>query len=73
MNNPQTTSRFDEIKATKTYRVKDVVKLLHMKQSTVYDLVYKKQIPHIIIGCSIHFLKSDLVAWIDQRYQPGAH
>lgn len=72
MNTPNPVQpKFNAFLNQPTYRVKDVVKLLHMSKSTVYSLVYDKQIPYVKIGCAIHFFKDDLVKWIDQNYQPG--
>ena len=46
--------------------VTEAAKYLNLAKQTVYIKVSKREIPHIKQGKKLRFLKSDLLAWLEQ-------
>ena len=44
--------------------INEAAKLINLKKSRIYNEVFYKRIPHIKIGSSLRFSKSDLINWL---------
>jgi excisionase family DNA binding protein len=50
--------------------IKDVADMLNVDRKTVYRLAQKHELPGFKVAGAWRFLRSDIVAWIDQQ-KPG--
>jgi excisionase family DNA binding protein len=50
--------------------VNDLVKILRISKSKIYQLVKKEKIPHYRIGGTIRFAPKEIIRWIEARHYP---
>lgn len=42
----------------------EAAKLLHVPRSTLYELVRSRHLPHVRVGRTLRFTRSDLARWV---------
>ena len=47
--------------------IPEVARYLKMSKSKIYDLVSKKEIPHIKIGRNVRIRQTDLQIWMEKQ------
>ena len=47
--------------------IPEVARYLKMSKSKIYDLVSKKEIPHIKIGRNVRIRQTDLQLWMEKQ------
>ena len=45
-------------------KVKDVAEILNMAEISIYNMVYRREIPFVKIGRNLRFDRSKISAWI---------
>lgn len=45
----------------------EAAQLLHVPRSTLYELVRSRHLPHVRVGRSLRFTRSQLAMWVDSN------
>jgi excisionase family DNA binding protein len=45
----------------------EAAQLLHVPRSTLYELVRSRHLPHVQIGRSLRFTRTQLAGWVDEN------
>jgi excisionase family DNA binding protein len=61
------------IKEPELMNIDDVARLLDLKKSTLYGLVFQRNIPFIKRGKKLYFKRSEILKWLekDRIYKPA--
>lgn len=51
--------------------VLEVAQLLRVPRKAVYHLVAMRRIPHVKMGRSLRFIRTDVVAWLERNRVPS--
>ncbi|WNA15523.1 hypothetical protein [Acinetobacter phage HFM1] len=57
-------ARFNDRPDIEVITAKDVSYMLKISQWMVYELVKRNDIPHVKIGRSVRFIKTDIINWM---------
>lgn len=57
-------TRYNDRSDIEVIAAKDVSEMLKISQWMVYELVKRNDIPHVKIGRSVRFIKTDIINWM---------